>query len=187
MKRFNSLRIVEGFAVPFSILILLLVLFAASCTCHKKLVKPEDHSDFQWMTAKMQIEIGTNDTLTSHLSPLTLSGAVRIRRDSAIWMSVSALLGMESVRALMTQDSVVVINKMAQTYLFEPISTVAKRIPIPATIQEAQALLLGDGTSDQVEIRYKSYRAKIRYSDIHWDEPTTFPVKINKNYERMKL
>ena len=97
------------------------------------------------------------------------------------------MLGMESVRALMTQDSVVVINKMAQTYLAEPISTAAKRFPIPATIQEAQTMLLGDGTSDHVEIQYRAYRAKIRYTDIHWDEPTTFPVKINKNYERMKL
>ena len=170
----------------FSVL-LLLVLLAASCTTHKKLVNPGDHSDFQWMTAKMQIEIGTNDTLTSHLSPLTLSGSVRMRRDSVIWMSVSAMLGMESVRALMTQDSVVVINKMAQTYFVEPYSTVAKRFHAPATLRETQALLLGKGDSDHVEIVYGPYRAKIRYSDIHWDEPTTFPIKINKNYERMKL
>jgi hypothetical protein len=38
-----------------------------------------------------------------------------------------------------------------------------------------------------VELQFGPYTAKIRYSDIHWDEPTTFPIKINESYERMKL
>jgi hypothetical protein len=167
---------------------LLLVSIAASCTSHKKLVQPEDHSNYQWMTAKMEIEVGSRDTtINVNHPPLTMSGAVRMRRDSVVWMSVSAILGMESVRALITEDTVVVINRMGQSYLSEPLSTTAKRYRLPSSLQEIQALLLGNGASDHVEILYGPYRAKIRYSDIHWDEPTTFPIKINKNYERMKL
>lgn len=171
----------------FSVL-LLLVLLVASCTSRKKLVKPDDHSNFQWMSAKIQVEIVSGDTtLTSQPSPLNLSGTIRMRRDSTVWISLSALLGMESVRAMVTQDSVFVINRMGQNYLAEPNTKVGKRFRVPTSLTEVQSLLLGNGSGDHVKIQHGPYQAIIRYSDIHWDEPTTFPLKINKNYQRMKL
>ena len=117
---------------------------------------------------------------------LSFTGNIRMRRDSTVWISVSAFLGMESIRTLVTQDSVILVNRMNQTYLAEPISTMAQTMQAPS-LREIQALLLGDGNADHVEIQWGPYIAKIRYSDIRWDEPTNFPMKINKNYERVKL
>ena len=77
------------------------------------------------------------------------------------------------------------LNRMNQTYLSEPISAVSETYHV-ASLQEVQALLLGDGSADHVEIQWGPYIAKIRYSDIRWDEPTNFPIKINKNYQRIK-
>ena len=168
--------------------VFLVVLLVASCTSHKKIVKPEDHSDYQWMTAKMNVEVSTVDTtLNSQLSTLNFAGTVRMRRDSVVWVSVSAMLGMETIRVLVSQDSVVVINRMSRNYLAEPSSKVEERFRIPVTPKELQGMLLGNGISDHVEIQYGPYQAKIKYSDIHWDEPTTFPIKTNNNYERIKL
>ena len=136
-------------------------------------------ADYQWMTAKMSGELKVES------GEFSFTGNLRMRRDSTIWMSISAFMGMESIRTLITQDSVVLVNRMNQTYLAEPLSTMTQTMQTPS-LQETQALLLGDGSADHVEIQWGPYIAKIRYSDIQWDEPTSFPIKINKNYERVR-
>lgn len=150
-----------------------MLLLVASCTSRKKLVKHNAHADYQWMTAKMSGELITEN------GEIGFTGSIRMRRDSVTWLSASAFLGMENVRTLVTQDSVFLLNRMEQTYLAEPLPDI--------TLREIQSKLIGDESSDHVEIKYGSFTAKIRYSDVHWDEPTTFPFRINKNYERIKL
>ena len=95
-------------------------------------------------------------------------------------------MGVENARIRVTNDSVIVLNRVNQTYLAEPVSTVVQTMQAPS-LQELQAMLLGDGSSDHVEIQWGGYSAKIKYDDIQWDEPTTFPMKIKKKYERVKL
>lgn len=159
------------------------MLLFSSCSSKKKMVSPLAHAfDYEWMTAKM-----TMDVAAPGVEFKDISGVLRMRRDSAVWISASAMMGMESIRTLITQDSVVMVNRMDQVYLAEPLQQVAEKLHLPATLQETQALLLGNGTNDHVAIQFGSYTAKIRYSEIHWNEPTTFPIKINKKYERMKL
>lgn len=175
--RVNSKKLKGITAVGFLLLLL------ASCSSYKKVVSPTAHADYEWMTAKISGEV----TLTSNLSTFTFNGTLRMRRDSAVWISASAMMGMESLRTLITQDSVIMVNRMDQTYLAEPLQLVAEKMHLPATLQETQALLLGNGANDHVAIQFGPYAAKIRYSDIQWNEPTTFPIKINKKYERMKL
>lgn len=159
-----------------------LLLLLVSCSSHKKTVTPTVNLDYQWMSAKM-----TMDVAAPGVEFKDVSGVLRMRRDSAVWISASAMMGMESLRTLITQDSVVMVNRMDQTYLAEPLQQVAEKLQLPATLQETQALLLGMGTNDPIVIQFGPYKAKIRYSDIHWNEPTSFPIKINKKYERMKL
>lgn len=154
-----------------AVVVLLLV---ASCASRKKVLSPLARAaDYTWMSAKM------NGQLEVENSSFDFSGSLRMRRDSVVWLSVSAFMGMENFRARVTADTIVVINRMDQTYVEEPLTKM--------TVGEIQSLLLGKGTSDQVVILWGPYTAKIRYSDIHWDEPQTFPIKINKKYERVKL
>lgn len=137
-------------------------------------------ADYEWMTAKM------SGALNAESGEVPFSGMLRMQRDSVIWISATALLGMEAMRALITNDSIVVINRLEKTYLAEPAATFRETLPTPLTLQECQSMLLGNGLSDHVELQFGPYSAKIQYSDIHWDEPTTFPIKINQNYERIK-
>ena len=137
-------------------------------------------ANYEWMSAKMTMDITAPGAEFNNVS-----GNLRMRRDSTVWISASAFMGMESLRMLVTQDSVVMLNRMNQTYLAEPITAV-EHVSQGKSLREIQALLLGDGSSDHVEIQWGPYTAKIRYSDIHWDEPMNFPIKINKNYERIK-
>ena len=153
----------------------------SSCDSKKKLVSPMAHvADYQWMTAKMNGALNVED------EEIPFSGVLRMQRDSVVWISATAMMGMEAVRTCITNDSIVFINRLNKTYLAEPFSEVSEHMQSPLTLQETQRLLLGDGLSDHVELQYGPYSAKIRYSDIHWDEPTTFPIKINQNYERVK-
>ena len=164
-----------------------MLLLVSSCDSTKQLVSPMAHvTDYQWMTGKINGEVGVrSEELGVGSEEWTFTGNIRMRRDSTIWISVSAFLGMESLRALVTQDSVVLVNRMNQTYLAEPIAALVQILQVPS-LRETQALLLGDGTSDRVALQWGPYTVKIRYSDLHWDEPTSFPIKINKNYERVK-
>lgn len=113
-----------------------------------------------------------------------------MRRDSTIWISASAMMGMESLRTLITQDSVIVINRLNQTYIAEPFLVALVALPESfhaTSLHDCQAVLLGNGASDRVKIQFGPYTAHIHYTDIQWDVPTSFPIKINKKYERIKL
>ena len=158
-----------------------MLLLVASCTSRKKLVKPETPVAYQRITAKM------NGELKMQNGTYKFSGIIRMHRDSTIWISASAFMGMESFRTLITQDSVVLVNRVDQTYLEEPLSTLSEKWKTPKTIQEYQAMLFNDDVSKPVEIQWGPYSAIIRYSDVQWDQPQTFPIKINKKYERIKL
>ena len=166
-------------------LFIVLLLLVSSCTSKKKLVSPMAHvSHFEWMTAKINGELITETEETA----LNFTGALRIRRDSAVWLSAAAFLGVESVRVLVTNDSVFMINRINQTYFTETLEETCRSMSIsPMSLPELQTLLLGNGTADHVEIPWGPYTAKIKYNDIHWDEPTTFPMKVNKKYEKIKL
>lgn len=162
-----------------------LLSWTVSCTSKKKMVTPPTHiHNYEWVTAKMTVDVEAPSVEYKNVN-----GMLKMRRDSIVWISASMMMGMEMARVLITQDSVIVVNRMNQSYLAEPISVVETlhETSLPSNLREWQSLLLGNGNSDHVEIQIGPYMAKIRYSDIHWDEPTNFPIKINKNYERIKL
>jgi len=159
-----------------------LLLLVSACTSKKKLVEPTPTFTYEWMSAKMTMDVSAHNAEFNNVT-----GVLRMRRDSTIWISAAAMLGMETVRVLITQDSVVMINRFDKTYLAEPLEKVAQKWNIPMTLQEGQQKLVGDGQADHVELRFGPYSAKIRYSDVKWDEPTTFPIKISDKYERLKL
>lgn len=161
-------------------LAVVLLLLASSCSARKKLVNTDPAATYEWMTAKMTMEVSAPGMELNNVT-----GTLRMRRDSAIWISASALMGMETIRALITQDSVVLLNRFDKTCLEKPLNEVTSRWNIPFSLQDGQRMLVGDG-SGQAVLQLGPYTAKIRYSDIHWNEPTTFPIKISDKYKRIQ-
>jgi hypothetical protein len=49
-------------------------------------------------------------------SDLNLSARIKLVKDTAIWISVSPGLGIEALRALITPDSLMVLNRLEKTY-----------------------------------------------------------------------
>lgn len=69
--------------------------------------------------------------------------ALRMRRDSIIWVSAS-LAGIEGVRAVLTHDSVQVLNRLEKTYFSGGYDYLSKLLNVPVSFDQMQALLLGD-------------------------------------------
>jgi len=73
-----------------------------------------------------------------------LTVQVRIQRDSLIWLSLTALFGIEGVRACITTDSVKVMNKQDKTYLVRPIAYLQELTALPLDLHSLQDLLVGN-------------------------------------------
>lgn len=69
--------------------------------------------------------------------------ALRMRRDSIIWVS-AGLAGFEGVRAVLTRDSVRVLNRLEKTYFSGGYDYLSKLLNVPVSFAQMQALLLGD-------------------------------------------
>ncbi|MFD1467323.1 DUF4292 domain-containing protein [Hymenobacter caeli] len=93
--------------------------------------------DSPYLTAKGKVQATIKgDQKTANIN-------VRMRRDSAIWVSVG-LLGFEGARALLTPDSVRVINRLDKTYFAGGYDYLTKLLNVPVSFSQAQALLLGN-------------------------------------------
>lgn len=69
---------------------------------------------------------------------------IRVQRDKAIWISVTALLGIEVARILITADSVKILNKLQGEYIVKPFSYIYKYTTEGVTFSTLQDLLLAN-------------------------------------------
>lgn len=69
---------------------------------------------------------------------------LRIQHDKKIWVSVTALLGLEVARALITPDSIIIINRLQGMYIKKPFSYVNQYAGKQVNYQTLEALLVGN-------------------------------------------
>lgn len=125
-----------------------------------------------------------------------LSGQLRMRRDSLVWLSVCATMGIEVARIKVSTDSVWVINRLEKAYLAEPLDSVAQRFGMPISLPWLETLLLDNNegvppVENQTVLlknfTFGRYSAKVKYSNVQLDEETSFPLKITDKMERILL
>lgn len=93
---------------------------------------------FDKFQAKFNAKVKTDDV------NLSLKGQLRMKNDSIVWISVALPIGVEVVRAMITKDSVFMINRTEKTYIKESIQHF-KQIPSEiAEIGFIQAILAGN-------------------------------------------
>lgn len=130
-----------------------LSLFASSCASNKvtakknlhalsanRLIKEVEDNNFTFdqFQTKFSAKVETED------AKLSLKGQLRMKNDSVVWLSVALPVGLEVVRAMITHDSVFVINRTEKTYIKESIKNF-KQIPSPITdLKFIQAILVGN-------------------------------------------
>ncbi len=75
---------------------------------------------------------------------MSVSGAIRIRKDSAIYISIAPLLGIELARLLITPDTVRMINRLENTYYIGDMGVLNNLLNTHLDFYMLQALLTGN-------------------------------------------
>ena len=170
---------------------LVLLLAATSCASRKKTVAPIPPQSFEWLTANMDIQAEGNG-----MNFDDLSGQMRMRKDSLVWLSVTASMGIEVARAKVSTDSVWIVNRLEKTYLAEPLDTLSTQLGMPLSLSLIQTLLLDNNEGippvENQTVLLKTFvmgnmSAKMRYTNIKLDEKTSFPLKISDKMERIQI
>jgi hypothetical protein len=72
------------------------------------------------------------------------NASVQMFKDSAIWISATAILGIEAMRVLITKDSVKLLNKNDKTYTARSITYLQEITELPLDLPTLQDLIIGN-------------------------------------------
>ena len=103
------------------------------------LVKKTNQSrvEADWLDAKAKIDFRSDDF------SIVATAYIRMKKDSVIWM-VGKKFGVEGVRALVTTDSVYVLDRLNKEYRAEGISYLQLRFNLSMSYYDLQDILLGN-------------------------------------------
>lgn len=92
---------------------------------------------------------------------------VRMKSDSAIWISIIAALNIEAFRVLITPDSIVIMDKINRTIQKKPVSYLQEITRIPFDFRTLQNLIVGNPVYlDGNIISYSDQGEKISMSTL---------------------
>ena len=97
----------------------------------------ENQSDFKTLNIKAK----ANLDISSKSYDVGMN--LRIRKNEAIWVSVS-MFGIEGARALITPDSIKVLNRLQSTYTVKPFSFIYNYASKQVNFQTLQSILVGN-------------------------------------------
>ncbi len=90
----------------------------------------------------------------------------RIKNNEVIWVSITALAGLEVARALITPDSVKIINRLDNVYIKKPFSYIYEFTNEQINFRTLQSILVGNTISefitDSTELNMESDEAKLK-------------------------
>ncbi len=104
---------------------------------------------FDTFSAKSNVSLFQENKKTSFKTVL------RIKKDSAIWVSITPLLGIEMARVLITRDTVKVLNRLAKEYFIGDYNYINKRFNVEFEYEVLQAILLGNAIAFEQDEKVK--------------------------------
>jgi hypothetical protein len=99
----------------------------------------KNHIDFQTFSARTKVHYQGSDGKDYELNAL-----IHMQKDKMIWISVTATLGIEAVRMLITPDSVKVLDKIKKVARLRSVSYLQDEVHLPVDFQTLQDLLIGN-------------------------------------------
>lgn len=98
-----------------------------------------NHIDFNTFSAKIKVNFEGSDGKKSDFNAF-----VRLKKDSLLWVSINAALGIEAFRVLITPDSVKVLNKLDRIVQLRSVTYLREVTKIPLTFKDLQNLIIGN-------------------------------------------
>ena len=97
------------------------------------------HINFQTFSSKVNVDYRGSDGKN-----YDVNATIRMQKDSVIWISVNALLGIEAMRVLITRDSVKLIDKLNKTYRAHRVNYLQETTALPLDLATLQDLIIGN-------------------------------------------
>lgn len=128
------------------------ILLLASCYASKKINvgtidrnNPEalmkslitNQINVQWLEGRAKLDFADENT------SIGATATIRIKKDSVIWVSVRKL-GFEVARALVTKDSVYILDRINNEYDIKGLDYLQREYNLPADFASLQAIFLGN-------------------------------------------
>lgn len=95
--------------------------------------------DFNTFSAKVKVVFEGSDGKKSDFNAF-----IRLKKDSVLWISINAALGIEAFRIMVTPDSVKVLNKLDKIVQLRSVSYLQEVAKIPLRFAELQDLIVGN-------------------------------------------
>ena len=114
-----------GIFSPLGLMLIFSLLITSACSTSKRTIKaPLKEQGAEYLFENLKSHELKYDFLSARFSATfsqdkkntTFSGQIRIQRDSAIWISISPIMGIEMVRVLITPDSILYMNRIDKSY-----------------------------------------------------------------------
>lgn len=141
----------------FKIFLFLLIPFLFSCQARKKLsprpakcrldyksaktltsLLKQNQTDYSTFSGKVKISVVIGDESTG------FAVALRMKKDSVIWASISPALGIEALRFSATKDSIKFIDRIHDRYYIGGYDTLSKMLNTEIDLEIIQSLLIGN-------------------------------------------
>lgn len=168
------------FRLPF----LLLLMALASCSALHEVVTPEvdeeavavsetlsamqeKQASFDYFASRFAGTATVNDT---HYD---VSGTIRIKKDSAIYLSLSPFLGIEMARVLITPEEVLFLNRLEGTYYQGDMERLNRMFNTNLDFHMLQAILVGNDFAHFTSDRFSVSRDKDR---LLLRNPERYPI-----------
>ena len=95
--------------------------------------------DFQTFSARMKVHYEGSDG-----KDYEFNAFIHIKKDSMIWVSINAALGIEAFRLLITPDSVKILDKLKKIARLRSVSFLQEEMHLPVDFRTLQDLLMGN-------------------------------------------
>lgn len=169
------------------------VSFLSSCVGNKFVTSTSSKSAIEVLSRSSQ-KAAQLDWFTSQLKGQAqfntknypVNAQLRMKKDSVIWISISAILGLEALRVQLTPDSVKLINRLSSSYFIGDMSALAQRYNIPLSYQEIQDALLGV-YKPKKHLNFKLENTKPDYLILAESENMNHLVRLNANYLPLEI
>ena len=98
-----------------------------------------NHVNYRTFSAKLNV-----DYIDADDKKYNVNANLRMQKDSIIWISVNAIFGIEGLRALITKDSVKILDKQNKLYTARSIEYLQEVSSLPVDLHSLQELLIGN-------------------------------------------
>lgn len=95
--------------------------------------------DFTTFEAKVNVDYQGADG-----KKYDVNANLRMYKDSVIWISITAIFGIEGLRAYITEDSVKILNKQDKVYTARSVAYLQEMTALPLDLRGLQDILIGN-------------------------------------------